>query len=349
MSLKSISQAIYNRVFSSEEVGSIVEATIISIEEDRVVLDAKDDGEAIIARSEFANELIEVGFIVSLCRETPNPHDDLVQWSRIKARRIDSWRKLESFRDEGRAVEGTVNRTVKGGFNVELNGLEGFLPASEADIRAIDDPTVFLDTRHLFEITKMRRKDYSVVVSRRRFLKKAPSEIEQIDLWKPRLSKAVSPQSYLALSDKLVELVYQGLLTHFDIVQEGAGFTHGVPEPTRDRAASMLVPRVLEIIAAKAHRIRAGSVKNKPLIASGKFDYEFVFELKENLPFRIDDSTPFFETLRDDIIEWLSKGNPIAGEWGHLSLDTGRVLFDIAPPKPISETDWEKPQRYHVR
>ena len=55
--------------------------------------------------------------------------------SREKARREDSWTKLEQKFNAGEKVEGVIFNRVKGGFTVDLDGAVAFLPGSQVDIR----------------------------------------------------------------------------------------------------------------------------------------------------------------------------------------------------------------------
>ena len=55
--------------------------------------------------------------------------------SRDKARREESWGKLEKAFNSGEKVQGVIFNQVKGGFTVDLDGAVAFLPRSQVDIR----------------------------------------------------------------------------------------------------------------------------------------------------------------------------------------------------------------------
>ena len=57
--------------------------------------------------------------------------------SREKARRAESWEKLEEASEQGEVVIGIINGKVKGGFTVDVNDIRAFLPGSLVDIRPL--------------------------------------------------------------------------------------------------------------------------------------------------------------------------------------------------------------------
>jgi len=59
--------------------------------------------------------------------------------SRDKARREESWGKLEKAFQNNEKVQGIIFNQVKGGFTVDLDGAVAFLPRSQVDIRPVRD------------------------------------------------------------------------------------------------------------------------------------------------------------------------------------------------------------------
>ena len=96
--------------------------------------------------------------------------------SRDKARREESWNKLEQAFKENDKVQGMIFGRVKGGFAVDLGGAIAFLPGSQVDIRPVRDVSPLLNKDEPFQILKMDRRRGNIVVSRRAVLgNRAPS------------------------------------------------------------------------------------------------------------------------------------------------------------------------------
>ena len=65
-------------------------------------------------------------------------------------------------------IEGTVTGVNKGGLEVELGGLRGFVPTSQIDVRFVEDPAQFVGQKLQFVITELRGGN--AILSRRALL-----------------------------------------------------------------------------------------------------------------------------------------------------------------------------------
>ena len=99
--------------------------------------------------------------------------------SRDKARREESWGKLEKAFQNNEKVQGVIFNQVKGGFTVDLDGAVAFLPRSQVDIRPIRDVSPLMNNQQPFQILKMDRRRGNIVVSRRTVLEETRAEQRQ--------------------------------------------------------------------------------------------------------------------------------------------------------------------------
>ena len=65
-------------------------------------------------------------------------------------------------------IEGLVSGQNKGGLEVDLGGMRGFVPTSQIDIRFVEDPSQFVGQRLKFRVTEVRGGN--VILSRRALL-----------------------------------------------------------------------------------------------------------------------------------------------------------------------------------
>ena len=96
--------------------------------------------------------------------------------SREKARREESWGKLEKAYEAGERVDGVIFGRVKGGFTVDLSGAVAFLPGSQVDVRPVRDITPLMNLAQPFQILKMDRRRGNIVVSRRAVMEETRAE-----------------------------------------------------------------------------------------------------------------------------------------------------------------------------
>ncbi len=167
----------------SLQEGSVVKGTVVGIEKDMAVIDVGAKTEGRVAVREFAppgrpSEL-KVGDTVEVYLERIENALGEAVLSRDKARREESWGKLEQAFKANEKVQGVIFNQVKGGFTVDLDGAVAFLPRSQVDIRPIRDVGPLMNQPQPFQILKMDRRRGNIVVSRRTVLEETRAEQRQ--------------------------------------------------------------------------------------------------------------------------------------------------------------------------
>jgi small subunit ribosomal protein S1 len=160
--------------------GSIVTGTVVSVGSDVVVVNAGLKSEGMIPVEQFRNESgeleVAVGDQVDVALEAVEDGFGATRLSREKAKRAESWTRLEKAHDADDTVIGRIIDKVKGGFTVELQDIRAFLPGSLVDVRPVRD-TAYLEGKDLeFKVIKLDRKRNNVVVSRRAVVETESSE-----------------------------------------------------------------------------------------------------------------------------------------------------------------------------
>jgi small subunit ribosomal protein S1 len=163
--------------------GSVIKGTVVGIEKDVAVIDVGLKTEGRVPLREFSgpgrqNEL-KVGDTVEVYLERVENALGEAVLSRDKARREESWGKLEKAFQGNEKVTGVIFNQVKGGFTVDLDGAVAFLPRSQVDIRPIRDVTPLMNVPQPFQILKMDRRRGNIVVSRRTVLEETRAEQRQ--------------------------------------------------------------------------------------------------------------------------------------------------------------------------
>ena len=160
--------------------GSVVKGKVVSIEKDMAVIDVGLKMEGRIAVKEFGvngkPSEIKVGDIVEVYLERVENALGEAVLSRDKARREESWTRLEKMFEKGEKVTGVIFNKVKGGFTVDLDGAVAFLPGSQVDIRPVRDIGPLMHQQQPFQILKMDRRRGNIVVSRRSVLEETRAE-----------------------------------------------------------------------------------------------------------------------------------------------------------------------------
>jgi small subunit ribosomal protein S1 len=167
----------------SPQEGSVVKGTVVGIEKDLAVIDVGAKTEGRVALREFAGPGrqadLKVGDTVEVYLERVENALGEAVLSRDKARREESWGKLEKAFNGNEKVQGVIFNQVKGGFTVDLDGAVAFLPRSQVDIRPIRDVSPLMNQPQPFQILKMDRRRGNIVVSRRTVLEETRAEQRQ--------------------------------------------------------------------------------------------------------------------------------------------------------------------------
>ncbi|WP_291398811.1 30S ribosomal protein S1 [Devosia sp.] len=160
--------------------GTVVKGRVVAIEKDLAIIDVGLKTEGRIALKEFGaagrDGTIKVGSEVEVYVDRVENAVGEAVLSREKARREESWVKLEEMYNANQRVEGIIFNQVKGGFTVDLEGAVAFLPRSQVDIRPIRDIAPLMNVPQPFQILKMDKRRGNIVVSRRAILEESRAE-----------------------------------------------------------------------------------------------------------------------------------------------------------------------------
>ncbi len=171
-------EALFEESFGSEKniVGSVLAGTVVALEGDYAVIDVGLKTEGRVPIKEFISVKGQVapkpGDVVEVFIERLEDRNGKIQISREKVQREEAWQRLEEQFQNETQVKGTIKDAVKGGFTVDLDGAEAFLPGSLVDIRPLRDHSELLQKEIEFQILKMDRARNNIVVSRRAILEK---------------------------------------------------------------------------------------------------------------------------------------------------------------------------------
>jgi small subunit ribosomal protein S1 len=160
--------------------GKVVEGIITGVEKDVAIVDIGLKTEGRIDLREFyepgADNELKIGDTVEVFLERIENALGQAVLSRDKARREESWVKMAKFYEGEEPVKGTIVGRVKGGFTVDLGGINAFLPGSQVDIRPVRDIGPLMGTEQPFQILKMDKSRGNIVVSRRAILEESRAE-----------------------------------------------------------------------------------------------------------------------------------------------------------------------------
>ncbi len=161
-------------------VGTRVSARAVSIGEQHVLFDFGGRSEAVAETAQFRNEDGSMGIVPGdeLDLYVVETGDQIVLGKAVKtgSAKADRAAALAAVREASAAgvpVTGKVTGTNAGGLTVDVGGVRGFCPVSQIESGFCADPSVYVGQTLEFLVSSIEEGRGSVVVSRRKLLRKA--------------------------------------------------------------------------------------------------------------------------------------------------------------------------------
>jgi small subunit ribosomal protein S1 len=151
--------------------GTIVQATVDSVDDRTglVVMDVGGKSEGSIPLAEFGEVMPKPGETYEIFYEGLD-ENDTAQISKRRADRLRAWERVSAKYHEGDEIQGVVQRKIKGGLLVDVEGVNVFLPASQVNLRRTHDISDFLNEPIRARIIKIDPERMNIVISRRKLL-----------------------------------------------------------------------------------------------------------------------------------------------------------------------------------
>ncbi|MEY2785331.1 MAG: ribosomal protein [Planctomycetota bacterium] len=152
--------------------GTIVHAHVHSVDEKTgmVVMDIGGKSEGLIPIAEFGEVLPKAGETHEVWYEGIDDEQGSAMLSKRRADRLRAWDRVSTKYKEGDDIQGIVQRKIKGGLLVDVEGVNVFLPASQVNLRRTHDISDFLNEPVRARIIKIDTERMNIVVSRRKLL-----------------------------------------------------------------------------------------------------------------------------------------------------------------------------------
>ncbi len=163
-------------------LGMVVEATVVAITEEEVVVDFGYQSEGSVAfeqweaggTKESVTPEVKVGDKVTLKVIASENKDGLVVLSRIRAVADAAWTDLPAKLEANKEIDVKGLKAVKGGLTVSLpgfSGITGFIPASHLDLRRVENIKEFEGQDLKAAVLEINPEKKRLVLSRRNVLR----------------------------------------------------------------------------------------------------------------------------------------------------------------------------------
>ena len=154
------------------EEGQLIKAKIIAIYGDTIFLDLNMKSEGLLDSSEFIGPddklTVKVGDLVS-AYFISSDHGEMHFTTKINGDKANT-AILERAFETKIPIEGSVEKEIKGGFEIKIGESRAFCPFSQMGYQQKEEPSYFIGRTLTFLIQEFNREQHNIIVSNRAYL-----------------------------------------------------------------------------------------------------------------------------------------------------------------------------------
>lgn len=178
-------EALIEESMSNEiETGQVITGSVLKVTSDDVVVDIGSKSEGVIPLKEFLEDgkdpNVYVGMNVDVMVISREGSDGLPILSRQKAKERMAKEKVRNAYKDGTPVQCSVRSILRGGFQVDVDGLRGFIPFSQMGpgARTPEDQKALIGQTIEAKVLEMRRKR-DLILSQRQLIEEKREMLRQ--------------------------------------------------------------------------------------------------------------------------------------------------------------------------
>lgn len=167
----------YENSLAEISENQVIKGRVIGMNDHVILIDIGFKSEGMIDRAEFTDEsLPKIGDQIDIYLERLEDRRGNMVLSKEKADFMRRWQDLREIFENQTTFSCKIIRRIKGGMVVDLEGIQGFLPGSQIDVRPIKDFDTLLDTEIEVRIVKLNEARKNIVVSHKVILEESLKE-----------------------------------------------------------------------------------------------------------------------------------------------------------------------------
>lgn len=162
--------------------GDILQGTVIDVDEEKVTLDLRYYAQGIIKADQISDEPgfsvldIQVGDTMEAMVVKMDDGQGNILLSKKEANQILSWDVLNVYLEEKKTVSVKVTETAAAGAVAYLEGIRGFIPASQLDISYVEETGAYLGRTLKVRVITVDREKQKLILSAREVLREQARE-----------------------------------------------------------------------------------------------------------------------------------------------------------------------------
>ena len=174
MSPESLEEAYDNSIKAFTD-GEIVKGVVVDVNRDEVMIDIGFKSEGYIPAAEFEPgqdgvPAVQVGDEIDVYIVRREDSEGQIVLSKKIADQTLIWDEIATAYESGMPVQGRITERIKGGLRVSVGSLRGFLPASQVELRPIQNLEQYVGQTLEMKVISLSKRRHNIVLSRRAWL-----------------------------------------------------------------------------------------------------------------------------------------------------------------------------------
>ncbi len=176
-------EMLLNQEIPRLEEGKIVEGVVVAVNDDEIAVNVGGKSDFTIPLADLTSEKVASAREVAKVGEqikvmVLKAADEKTRLSKRKADEELAWQELKADFEQRRRVSGKILRAIKGGLQVNINGLIAFLPASHVDLGYVSDLSKLEGVESEFYLIDFEPQRHRAVLSRKEVLQEEREAVE---------------------------------------------------------------------------------------------------------------------------------------------------------------------------
>lgn len=169
--------------FRRIQEGDVIQGTVIDVNEEEVTLDLKYYTQGIIKAADMSSDPgfsilmdVQAGDVVEATVIKMDDGQGNILLSKKEANEVLAWDVLEGYKEERKNLSVKVNEVVNAGVVAYLEGIRGFIPASQLDLSYVEDLESYKGKTLTVRVITVDREKEKLVLSAKEILKEQQKE-----------------------------------------------------------------------------------------------------------------------------------------------------------------------------
>ena len=163
--------------------GDVISGTVIDVDEEEVTLDLKYYTQGIIKAEDMSNDPtfsllndVKEGDVIEATVVRMDDGQGNILLSKKEANEVLSWDVLDQMKEEKTDVTVKVSEAVNGGAVAYVEGIRGFIPASQLDLNYVEEPADYVGKTLKVRVITVDQEREKLVLSAKEILKEQQKE-----------------------------------------------------------------------------------------------------------------------------------------------------------------------------